>query len=98
MFETPESKLYPADDGRCITTEREKYAEQILDDETEWGNIHDTALLDITLGADLDACIKDLVEKRRHCAADSSAVQAAVNGLVNVYERAAMKIAKERIK
>lgn len=98
MFETPESKLYPEDDGRCITTERENYAEQLLDDETEWETIDDAVVFDHELAADLTACIKELVEKRRHCLADSLSVQAAVNGLVHVYERAAMKIAKERIK
>lgn len=98
MFETPESKLYPHDDGRCITSEREKYAEQILDDEDMWEAIDDTVVFDHELAADLSACIKELVEKRRHCPADSSAVRAAVNGLVHVYERAAMRIAEEKIK
>jgi hypothetical protein len=100
MFEpeTPESKLSPPDDGRCITSEREQLATQLLDDPTEWEAIEDAVIFDHELSALLSDGLQDLVEKRRMCPADSSAVRAAVNGVVNVFERGAMKLAVERIK
>ena len=99
MFEpkVPESKLYPAD-YKDVTLAAEKLSETILDDDDEWEGLTELINCDIELFADLHACMKDLVDKRRHCQADSSSVQAAVNGLVHVYERAAFRLAKERIK
>jgi K+/H+ antiporter YhaU regulatory subunit KhtT len=95
---TPESKLVPLDYAYDVTEQRERYAEILLDDEDSWDDLMDMVMSQDELTNDLDACIKNLVEKRRHTPANSSSVQAAVMGVVYVFERAAMEIAKVAIK